>query len=189
MELVKDVKAMCHQGSFNLHKFLSNSKKVIKNVPESDRAEGVKEIDLHLHKLPLERTLGMQWCVESDSFEFNIILQNKPCTRCGILSTVSSVYEPIGFVAPLILQDLCGLSLDWDDPVLGYLSNKSKRFHEYVTNRVQEIQDSTDTKQWRYIESKQNPTDKASHRMKANELQDSRWIVGPEFLWRKEGNW
>ncbi|KAK2564372.1 hypothetical protein P5673_011797 [Acropora cervicornis] len=31
-----------------------------------------------------------------------------------------------------------------------------------------------------------NPTDKASHRMKANELQDSRWIVGPEFLWRKE---
>ena len=75
VELVKDVKAMCHQGSFNLHKFLSNSKEVIKNVPQSDRAEGVKEIDLDLDKLPLECTLGVQWCVESDSFEFNIILQ------------------------------------------------------------------------------------------------------------------
>ena len=25
--------------------------------------------------------------------------------------------------------------------------------------------------------------------MKAKELQDSRWIIGPEFLWRKECNW
>lgn len=53
VELVKNVKAMCHQGGFNLHKFLSNSKEVIKNIPESDRAEGVKEIDLDLDSLPL----------------------------------------------------------------------------------------------------------------------------------------
>ena len=45
VELVKNVKTMCHQGGLNLHKFLSNSKEVIKNIPESDRAEGVKEID------------------------------------------------------------------------------------------------------------------------------------------------
>ena len=81
--------------------------------------------------------------------------------------------------------------LYWTDSkvVLGYLSNKSKRFHMYMSNRVQERQDSTDKKQWQYIESKQNPADEASRRMKAKELQDSRWIVGPEFLWRKEFNW
>ena len=48
VELVKTVKAMCHQGGFNLHKFLSNNKDVIKSIPESDRAEGVEEIDLDL---------------------------------------------------------------------------------------------------------------------------------------------
>ena len=123
VELVKNVKAMCHQGGFNLHKFLSNNKDVIKSIPESDRAEGVTEIDLDLDKLPLERTLGVQWCIESDSFEFSIVLQDKPGTRRGILSTVSSVYNPIGFVAPLmlqgksILQELCSLHLDWDDPI------------------------------------------------------------------------
>ena len=123
VELVKNVKAMCHQGGFNLHKFLSNSKEVIKNIPESDRAEGVKEIDLDLDTLPLERTLGVQWCVESDSFEFSVVLRDKPCTRRGILSTVSSIYDPIGFVAPLmlqgksILQELCSLHLEWDDPI------------------------------------------------------------------------
>ena len=124
VELVKDVKAMCHQGSFNLLKFLSNSEEEIKNVPQSDTAEGDKEIDLDQDKLPLERTLGGQRCVKSDSFEFNIILQNTPCTRCGILSTLSSVNDPIGFVAPLILQDLCGLSLDWDDPIPGDVKMK-----------------------------------------------------------------
>ena len=76
------------------HKFLSNSKEVIKNVPESDRAEGVKEINLDLDKLPLERALGVRWCVESDSFEFNIVLQDKPCMRLGILSTLSSDTTP-----------------------------------------------------------------------------------------------
>ena len=114
---------MCHQGDFNLHKFLSNNKDVIKSIPESDSIEGIKEIDLDLDKPPFECTLGVQWCIESDSFVFNIVLQDKPCTRRGVLSTVSSIYDPIGFVAPLmlqgksILQELCGLNLGWDDPI------------------------------------------------------------------------
>lgn len=47
----------------------------------------------------------------------------------------------------------------WTDSqvVLGYLSNESRRFHVFVSNRVQEIQDSTDKRQWRYVESEQNP--------------------------------
>ena len=124
IELVTNVKAMCHHGGFNLHKVMSNSKDVIKCIPDSDRAEGVKEIDLDLDTLPLERTLGVQWCIESDSFEFIVLLQDKPCMRRGILSTVSSIYDPIGFVAPLmlqgksILQELCNLQLGWDDPIL-----------------------------------------------------------------------
>lgn len=51
------------------------------------------------------------------------MLQDKPCTRRGILSTISSVFDPLGFVAPLllngksILQELCRLDLGWDDPI------------------------------------------------------------------------
>ena len=139
---------MCHQGGFNLHKFLSNSKEVINNIPESDRTEGVKEIDLDLDKLPLERTLGVQWCVESDSFEFNIVLQDKPCSRRRILSTVSSVYDPIGFVAPLmlqgkaILQELCGLNLDWDEPVPEEAKMKWERWRMELM-KLQSILDVT----------------------------------------------
>ena len=58
----------------------------------------------------------------------------------------------------------------------------------YVANRVQEIQDCTDKKQWRYIESKQNPADETSRGMRAKE-QDSRWILGPKFLWSRDCTW
>ena len=113
--LISDVKQMCKSGGFNLHKFVSNSKDVIRRIPESDKADGVKELDLDLDSLPLERALGVQWCIESDCFQFNIVLQDKPCTRRGILSTISSIFDPLGFVAPLlldgksILQELCRL--------------------------------------------------------------------------------
>ena len=121
VKLVKDVKQMCNRGGFRLHKFVSNSKEVIRRIPESDRADGVKELDLDLDSLPLERALGVQWCIESDCFQFTITLQDKPCTRRGILSTVSSIFDPLGFVAPLllegksVLQELCRLEVGWDD--------------------------------------------------------------------------
>ena len=290
VKLIANVKQMCNKGGFHLHKFVSNSKEVIRRIPEPDRADGVKELDLDLDSLPLERALGVHWCVESDCFQFNIVLQDKPCTRRGILSTVSSVFDPLGFVTPLlldgksILQELCRHKVDWDDPipedikvkweksradllqlqrisisrcykpenfgrvvsaelhhfsdasvkgygqcsylrlvderlkihcslvmgksrvaplkpvtiprleltaavcsvrisqqlrreleyhidreyfwtdsnvVLGYIRNESRRFHVFVANRVQEIQDSTSIDQWKYIESKENPADEA----------------------------
>ena len=123
VELVANVKQMCSKGGFRLHKFVSNRKEVIRRIPESDRADGVKALDLDLDSLPLERALGVQWCVETDCFQFAIVLQDKPCTRRGILSTVSSIFDPLGFVAPLllegksILQELCRLDVGWDDPI------------------------------------------------------------------------
>ena len=39
VELVRSVKEMCKRRGFNLHKFTSNSKEVIQQIPEADRAE------------------------------------------------------------------------------------------------------------------------------------------------------
>jgi hypothetical protein len=65
----------------------------------------------------------MQWCIESNTFQFRISIQDKPLTRRGILSTISSVYDPLGLVSPFlligktILQELCKAGANWDDPV------------------------------------------------------------------------
>ena len=54
-------------------------------------------------------------------FGFHVNVPEKPATRQGILSVVSSVYDPLGMATPItlngkmIVQDLCRLKLGWDD--------------------------------------------------------------------------
>ena len=56
---------MCNKGGVKLHKFLSNSKTVLESIPSEDRAKGMVVVDLLKEPLPIERALGVQWCVES----------------------------------------------------------------------------------------------------------------------------
>ena len=73
----------------------------------------------------------------------------------------------------------------WTDSltVLGYINNDTRRFHVFVANHVQQIRDHTTPNQWKYVESKLNPADGASHGLKASELiNNATWINGPEFL-------
>ena len=121
VRLVNQLRELLARGGFNLTKWVSNSKKVIESVPEANRAAQVK--NLELDQLPVERALGDQWDVTSDQFGFKIIVKDRPATRRGILSVVSSVYDPLGFAAPfillekLILQDLCRSKYGWDDKI------------------------------------------------------------------------
>lgn len=59
-----------------------------------ERARSV--VDLDLEGMPVERTLGVQWDMETDSFNFRIMDEGKAPTRRGILSVVSLMYDPLG---------------------------------------------------------------------------------------------
>ena len=120
LRLIRDVKAMCQAGGFNLAKFISNKSKVIQSVPEYDRRHDVKNADLDT-SLPLEKALGVYWDTENDIFRFEIVLKDKPMARRGMLSPISSIFDPLGFVAPhtlrgkKILQLLCQDEIGWDE--------------------------------------------------------------------------
>lgn len=75
----------------------------MKAIPLKTRAKRLANNDFHSDKLPVERTHGIQWCMELDSFQFRIALNDRPPTRQGVLPTLSSVYDPLGFFAPFIL--------------------------------------------------------------------------------------
>lgn len=71
--------------------------------------------------MPVERALGVQWDVQSDVFRFKIAVKHGPEIRRGILSVMSSVFDP--FLSPLILEaknilrDLSEEGFNWDDPI------------------------------------------------------------------------
>ena len=94
---------MCNEGGFNLTKFVSNSKKVLHSIAETFRRNGVKDKDLGC-KLPDEQVLGILWNVEADTLGFKIAIKEKPLTRRGMLSTLSSIYDPLGLGAPFLLK-------------------------------------------------------------------------------------
>ncbi|XP_064646670.1 uncharacterized protein LOC135499678 [Lineus longissimus] len=116
-------KAMCGKIGLELHKVLSNSPGVMQSIAKEDLAQGVKDLDLSVDTLPIERTLGVFWCIEKDIFQFRITLKDRPFTRRGVLATIGSVYDPLGMAAPVvlvgkrILQELCADGADWDDPL------------------------------------------------------------------------
>lgn len=130
MLLCRNLKAICLKGGFRLTKWISNSRGVLTAIPEKEMAKELKDLDLDQDLLPIERALRIQWCVESDQFKFRIAIQDKPPTRRNILSLVSSVYDPLGFLAPVVLpakktlQELCRLKLSWDDIIPDHFAQR-----------------------------------------------------------------
>ena len=119
---------LCASGGFKLSKWTSNSRLFLQSIPESERAKEVKDLDLAKDALPIERALGVLWCENSDTFKFRVNLKDKPMTRRGVLSVVSSIYDPLGFIAPvvlpakMILQRLCKENTSWDQEISQHLS-------------------------------------------------------------------
>lgn len=83
--------AICSKGGFRLVKWTSNSRAVLAAIPENEWANGVKNFDLDQETLPLERALGIHWNVESDTFQFKIVIKDRPFTRRGLLSIALSM--------------------------------------------------------------------------------------------------
>ncbi|XP_045076512.1 uncharacterized protein LOC121564685 isoform X2 [Coregonus clupeaformis] len=123
IQLIKEARGLCSTGKLRLHKFVSNSKHVLKSIPKEECAESVKNLDMALGEPLMERALGVQWCVSSDDFQLRVTVKEHPLTRRGVLSTVASIYDPLGFVAPVILlgkqilQQLCRDKAGWDEPL------------------------------------------------------------------------
>ncbi|XP_006818039.1 uncharacterized protein LOC102808456 [Saccoglossus kowalevskii] len=90
IKLIQGVRDLCAEGNLRLHKFVSNSRDTMELIPISEQAQGIKDLDLCSSDLPVERALGVEWCGESDSFQFRPAIRNHSPTRCGILSTVAS---------------------------------------------------------------------------------------------------
>ena len=316
LQISTGVKDLLKLGGFRLTQFISNSQLVLNSLPQSDVS--ANSVDLSFENV-IERTLGVKWNTITDEFTFSSITnKDKPCTKRGILSTVSSIFDPFGFLSPftvrakLLLQDIWRSKLEWDEDIIGdikrlwlqwieelsnlegfrikrcfisspyevrlsqlhlfsdasivafgcvaylrvvdvegniscsfvmsknrvaplkvislprlelqaavmsvrlkeklsvemsypvheirfwsdseivlqYISNESRRFKTFVSNRVAEIRSHSEANNWSHIPGDLNPADYSTRGLPLDDLRPAHpWINGPAFLYEEEDNW
>ncbi|XP_073459912.1 uncharacterized protein [Aquarana catesbeiana] len=123
ISLLKRTQSTLASSNLRLHKIASNSKVVMEAFPSQDYASDFKDLDLATDSLPMQRSLGLNWDLKSDTLTFQVDQETKPFTRRGVLSTINSLYDPLGFAAPItiqgkiLLRELTADTCDWDSPL------------------------------------------------------------------------
>ena len=91
-------------------------------------------------------------------------------------------------IGPFVIGSI-GLLKDsvyyWTDSqnVSWWIRKRSRILKTFVANRVANIQEVSDSSQWRYVSTKENPADLATRELKMNELiAGALWCEGPVFL-------
>lgn len=67
--------------------------------------------------------------------------------------------------------------------VLGYISNRTRRFYTYVSNRVDRILKISTADQWKYVPTDKNPADSCTRCITSViDIMQLPWIIGPQWL-------
>ena len=127
-EIINGTQDALNVGGFRLTKFVVNDPELLGQIAPEDRAAEVKEIAPEM----LSKALGVQWDVTNDTFFYvsKPVEGQPPITRRSILSKVSTMYDPLGLVSPVVLQgrrifqEATKLKLSWDDPVPNDIAQK-----------------------------------------------------------------
>jgi hypothetical protein len=101
-------------------------------LPQEDRAKDLVDVNLDFTTAPLQRSLGLQWNLQFDTFtfQFNVKFKDQPLTKRVILSCLNSLYDPLGIISPVILQgryifrDVMSISQEWDELVSPSIRDK-----------------------------------------------------------------
>ncbi|XP_049918800.1 uncharacterized protein LOC126401515 [Epinephelus moara] len=123
VSLLRKTRDVLAKSNLRLHKIAANRKEILEAFPSQDHAKDLKDLDPEADALPMQRSLGLLWDLKRDCFTFNVSDETKPFTRRGVLSTINSLYDPLGFVAPVtihgksILRELTSDNGDWDAPL------------------------------------------------------------------------
>ena len=120
MRIYQQTKEIFAHGSFNLRKWMSNSPSLMEAFREN--GDGVEKFN----RADWYNVLGMQYSPEPDTMKLKASFPSSVpdvVTMRYVLSTIASVFDRIGVVAPLLvpgkllMQNMWTRRLSWDDPV------------------------------------------------------------------------
>ncbi|GFX26241.1 integrase catalytic domain-containing protein [Trichonephila clavipes] len=129
-QLQSQLKDALQSCGMNLHKWSSNSPELLNSSLSSEVEHSFStEIDLSV------KTLGISWKSFEDCFVFKVSVSAEHIyTKREVLSVIPELYDPLGFLGPVIakakvfLQQLWQCKLDWDDVLPNSIANEWRVF-------------------------------------------------------------
>ena len=122
------------------HKWLSNSRKVLDQIPFKERAKkiDIKDISYQQNLRNLTKTLGIVWMAEQDIFTIlsNDVDDDFNYTKRNFLKRMSTLFDPLGLLAPFtirskpLMQETWSAGIDWDEKVQDAIEQKMKKWFQ-----------------------------------------------------------
>ncbi|XP_059221574.1 uncharacterized protein LOC131996139 [Stomoxys calcitrans] len=121
-----ELTAALESAGFALRKWTSNSSEFLASIP---REHLLNEDFLQFNDNSTAKTLGVRWNARYDYFYFSAkaIRPNERPTKRFILSEISKLFDPAGWLCPyivlakLLMRDIWASNTDWDSPVPTHL--------------------------------------------------------------------
>jgi hypothetical protein len=165
-EEVNQILQVTSKAGLSLRKWSSNSKELLAEIPEellnskTKPSSSDSAIDQETHSKPVNdhnfqdltncfastdkavKCLGILWDTEEDCFRFRVNLPHSEetvYTKHVILSEIARLFDPLGWLAPVIIsakifmQSLWKLEVTWDEPL-------TKDVQEYWVNFKETLQ-------------------------------------------------
>ena len=140
LELYQKAKERMLAGGFKLRKWKTNDVELLQEINKNEsveKEENSGQLDVSYAKETLgsakdlggkTKVLGLVWDSGKDEIEFDfgkmaIESGEKQPTKRNILSTLASLFDPLGLISPIgvsgkvLFQELCKDKLGWDDPI------------------------------------------------------------------------
>ncbi|GFW59586.1 uncharacterized protein TNCV_3222371 [Trichonephila clavipes] len=121
------------KAGMSLRKWCSNTPEILNSIPKEEQSW-----DFHCQSSDQTiKTLGIIWSPQFDYFSFKTVVNcNESYTKREVLSIIARLFDPFGFLGPiltkakLLLQKLWVLKLEWYEP----LSNPiAKEWNDFVS--------------------------------------------------------
>ena len=107
----EDLTKVLGGAGFRAQKWCSNRTEVLEEIPQEDRATGVKLDDSELLSVKI---LGVHWNESDDVFTFIVKEINLSFyTNPGLLSRIATLFDPLQFLVPYIIRTKIMLQEAW----------------------------------------------------------------------------
>ncbi|XP_075990187.1 uncharacterized protein LOC142985830 [Anticarsia gemmatalis] len=132
VEIYEQMNGLLAKGGFKLQKWSSNKVSLLEELQEGSCK------DLEIVKDKVQKVLGLTWNCSTDMFDYSVRMSppTAPETKRTVMSEISRLYDPLGWIAPCIItskafiQKLWISGIEWDEELPPNLLEEWKGYRE-----------------------------------------------------------